>query len=90
MNTHKLNLDKGAAVSAPPQRDTPSPRTIAEKLDQQFPASCLICETPMRRSGQDWPICLKCGLDQTGAEAYQIAKHKTPPVSPAATDYSKP
>lgn len=48
---------------------------IGEKLDRQFPVACLICETPMRRVGQDWPICLKCGLDQTGAEAYAIQRY---------------
>lgn len=56
--------------------------TIAEKLDQMYPAKCLACQTPIKRTDAKWHdhasriFCPKCGMDQTSAEAGSIRRYR--------------
>lgn len=52
------------------------PYTINEKLDQLFPVTCIVCENAMQRCAPSYPVCYRCGLDQTSAEAYAIQRLK--------------
>jgi hypothetical protein len=58
--------------------------TINERLDELFPAVCLACDTPYKRTEAKWikgrmvNQCVACGLDQTSAEAGAIRRFKDP------------
>jgi hypothetical protein len=47
--------------------------TIVERVDQENPQRCLICEQVVSVA-RDWPICPACKFDQTSPEAYAIRK----------------
>jgi hypothetical protein len=59
-----------------------TPETIGARLDRLYPAFCLCCEFPYKRSeakridGASRNICARCGLDQTGPDAGLIARIK--------------
>lgn len=47
--------------------------TIGERVDDQNPQTCLICDQAVSVA-RDWPICPACKFDQTSPEAYAIRK----------------
>ena len=47
--------------------------TIGERIDQEDPQRCLICDQIVS-AAFDWPICPACKFDQTSPEAYTIRR----------------
>ena len=61
-----------------------SAETIGQRLDRLYPAVCYCCGLPYKRTEAKWidgasrNVCTRCGLDQTSAEAYSIARLRSP------------
>lgn len=49
---------------------------IGDYLDRVAPHACYCCGGPVKRMQPDNDTCPRCGLGQTTAEAYQIARAK--------------
>lgn len=47
---------------------------MTKRIDKTKPVKCPICKTLVKRAAK--MICLKCGLDLLGPDAYLVEKHK--------------